>query len=138
MLRLIRFNWKLAATAFGIVVVTRLLLWAVPFRWVRRLADLKSASLNAPGDLGRRRRIAAAVRIVSRSVPGATCLTQALAAQTILRLKGDNVPLQLGVSWSKNGIFEAHAWLESEGKVLIGDLPDLERYKKLGNALATT
>ena len=137
MWKVIAFNWKLAAAAFSATILTRLLLWVVPFRWIGRFSNLQRATPARTNDLGRRHRVATAVRMVSRCVPGASCLTQALATQLILRLKGDVLPLQLGVAWSKGGNFEAHAWLESEGKVLIGDLPNLCRYKKLGGALLT-
>jgi hypothetical protein len=64
-------------------------------------------------------------------VPHATCLTQALAAQTLLRFRGDWAKLCLGVARGDFGEFKAHAWLEADGKVIIGDSPELSRYQRL-------
>lgn len=69
-----------------------------------------------------------AVKAVSHRVPGATCLTQALAAQKLLALQRIPVELCIGVAKSVNGILEAHAWLERDGKVLIGRSPDFQRF----------
>lgn len=55
----------------------------------------------------------------SRYVPGSTCLVQALAGQWLLQGEGYAPQLRIGVSKTEG--FEAHAWVELEGKVLIGD-----------------
>ena len=64
-----------------------------------------------------------AVRSASVYVPHATCLTQALAAQVLLERCGYPTRLVIGVAPDHNGeaAFQAHAWLESEGVVVIGD-----------------
>lgn len=62
-----------------------------------------------------------AVVVASRYVPRSTCLTQALTAQVLLARRG--VPASLHIGVAKEGAearFGAHAWVESEGKVLIG------------------
>jgi hypothetical protein len=64
-------------------------------------------------------RIAWAVRAVSRYVPGATCLTQALAARSLLAAEGKASRLQLGMA-RIDGRPQAHAWLESDGAIVIG------------------
>lgn len=51
----------------------------------------------------------------------AVCLPQALALTYFLR-KDKGVELIVGVQ--KKEAFEAHAWVEKSGKVLIGELPD--------------
>jgi hypothetical protein len=54
-------------------------------------------------------------------MPGAkTCLNQALAAQMLLAQRGYPALLHIGVAKGKEGQFQAHAWVESEGKVVIG------------------
>jgi hypothetical protein len=50
-----------------------------------------------------------------------TCLTQALAAQVLLRRSGYYTRLRLGVGRGSTGDLQAHAWLDSEGKILIGE-----------------
>jgi hypothetical protein len=62
----------------------------------------------------------------SRYVPGSTCLAQALAGQWLLLGEGYAPELRIGVS-TANG-FEAHAWLELEGKVLIGGPEESARF----------
>jgi hypothetical protein len=64
-------------------------------------------------------------------VPGATCLSQALAAQTLFLRQGYPAELHIGVAKNETGQLEAHAWVESEGQVVIGDLQNLSRYTPL-------
>ena len=64
-----------------------------------------------------------AVRPASHYVPGATCLTQALAAQLLLERYGYPAHVCIGVAKSgeNQGAFQAHAWLESDGEVVVGE-----------------
>ena len=62
----------------------------------------------------------------SRYVPGSTCLVQALAGQWLLQREGYAPQLRIGVSKAEG--FEAHAWLELEGKVLIGGPEESARF----------
>ena len=63
-----------------------------------------------------------AVRCASVYVPHPTCLTQALAAQVLLERFGYPTRLLIGVAPDDKGRtpFQAHAWLESKGVVVIG------------------
>jgi len=88
-------------------------------------------------DPARRRRITGAVRLASALIPGATCLTQALAAQSLLRLRGDSPKLCVGVKRSTQGIFEAHAWLEADGRIILGEMVDHETYQLMPLPAAT-
>ena len=66
-------------------------------------------------------RIVWAVVVASRYVPKSTCLTQALTAQVLLAQRG--FPAQLHIGVAKQGEdkpLEAHAWVESEGRIVIG------------------
>jgi len=66
-------------------------------------------------------RVAWAVEMASRCTPGAkSCLTQALAAQVLLDRRGYPALLHIGVAKGEQGRFQAHAWLESKGTVVIG------------------
>jgi hypothetical protein len=63
-----------------------------------------------------------AVVTAGRFIPGLkNCLVQALAAEAILKRAGYTCELKIGAT--KNGPHEllAHAWLERDGKVFIGD-----------------
>jgi hypothetical protein len=47
-------------------------------------------------------------------------LTQALAAHLLLLRNGFDAELCLGVARGPGGNFRAHAWVEQDGRVLIG------------------
>ena len=59
-----------------------------------------------------------------------TCLTDALALQALMLAEGYDATLRLGVARSGHGKLEAHAWLESGGRVLIGG-PESARFTVL-------
>ena len=135
--RLLRRNWRLAFAALFAVALTRLGLWVLPYRILHRWSQAASQK-HAEGDLGRRLRIAQAVRIASRLVPAASCLTQALATQWLLHARGESARLCVGAIRGANGSFQAHAWLEHDGGVLIGELPDLQRYQPFRRVATTS
>jgi hypothetical protein len=60
------------------------------------------------------------VGIASRYVPKATCLTQALTVQLLLKQSGRQASLYIGVNGVEGGHLNAHAWVESGGKVITG------------------
>ncbi|HKO15609.1 MAG TPA: lasso peptide biosynthesis B2 protein [Gemmatimonadaceae bacterium] len=61
-----------------------------------------------------------AIEAVSRRVPRATCLTQAVSGHLLLRAFGYSSRLRLGVGHGVRGDFLAHAWLERQTQILIG------------------
>jgi hypothetical protein len=70
-----------------------------------------------------------AVKVATNIVPGATCLTQALALQKLL--SKNNLTSELGIGVGKlDDQFRAHAWLTHKGDVLIGEA-ELEKYTML-------
>jgi hypothetical protein len=118
------------------VVWVRLALWRWPYARVRerlvrrRLASRRAAPLWS-GDIDLTREpeaLAWAVRTAARRVPQALCLTQALALDALLAEAELVATVVIGVARRPDGSFEAHAWVEHEGRVLIGGLPDLERF----------
>jgi hypothetical protein len=58
--------------------------------------------------------------VASRYVPCATCLVQAFTAQILLGRNGHAGEVHIGVALDDKQGFRAHAWVESEGKVLVG------------------
>ena len=72
-----------------------------------------------------------AVRTASRCVPAATCLAQALAAFVLMARRGHPVRVCIGVARGDGGRLEAHAWVESGGRIVFGGLADLGRYTTL-------
>lgn len=71
-----------------------------------------------------------AVSTASGLVPGGgNCLVRALTLQTLLARYGVVTEVQFGFARAKSGTVEGHAWLTHRGRVLIGDLTDLERFE---------
>jgi len=75
--------------------------------------------------------IAWAIRVASRYVPAATCLPQALAVRTLYKQQGYSARLHIGVAKGEGGQLEAHAWVESQGRIVVGNSQDLSRYTPL-------
>jgi len=110
-----------------VVAAVRLALWVLPFRWVCARVDARKAVLPRTG-AAPAGRWAWAVRVASRRIPGASCLTQALALQWLLARAGQSARIHIGVAKQGARGFEAHAWLESGGEILIGDDRPLEGF----------
>lgn len=68
---------------------------------------------------------------MSPYIPGATCLTEALAALTLLGHFGYPASLRFGIARQEGGQLAAHAWVETEGKIVMGKLLNLSRYAML-------
>jgi transglutaminase superfamily protein len=111
--------------AGGVVVASvRVLLWTLPFSRLLRLVEqtaLRSARV-APVRLPEDTNVTLlwGVTTAARYVPGATCLTQALAAQWLFAWFGHPTQLRIGVAKANGKLLRAHAWLESDGRVVVG------------------
>jgi hypothetical protein len=117
--------------AFLAVGVVRLGLWLLPFKTLCAVLGAFEKRSDPP----RRdqpaetfERLMWALRIAGKAVPAATCLPQALAAKLVLHRNGYRPILRLGVTKDEAGKFLAHAWLEHEGTIVIGELRDMSRY----------
>ncbi len=70
-----------------------------------------------------------AVEVASYYMPGQVkCLARALTTQVLMNWYGYTSELRIGVAKGEAGQFEAHAWVEVQGRVVIGHLRDLPRY----------
>jgi Transglutaminase-like superfamily len=127
----LRTLWLLGR-AIGAVILVRTALWLLPARVVLRSVDrvVERWPVKATPAVRAIRRVVWAVQVASRRVPGASCLTQALAAKLLLARWGVPSQLRIGVARGEQGNFQAHAWLEAVGQVVIGDV-GLERYVRL-------
>jgi hypothetical protein len=77
-------------------------------------------------------RIAQAVGRAQRGVPGVyKCLPAAYTTHLLLRRHGYASTIQVGVARDADGKVEAHAWVEWQGRILVGELPDLARFVPL-------
>lgn len=95
----------------------------LPFRAVRRLVKGLAKERGSQPQPGARTldQVAWAVGAAGRHLPlGKRCLTQALVAQVLLARRGQPACLRLGVARREDGEFRAHAWIESEGRIVVG------------------
>ena len=113
---------KLLLLAGVVVAHVRVTLWLLPsrisLRLVRGLAEPHASRLSIARPAAAH--VTGAIEAVSRCIPQATCLTQAVAAQLLLRRYGYASRLCLGVTRSAQGAFSAHAWIEHEGRIVLG------------------
>jgi hypothetical protein len=122
------------------VAVVRLTLWVLPYSYWRkhflkassfsyRQSELEIVSIE-PSQWKEIKRVVWAVEAAARRVPSATCLTQALAAQSMLLRRGFSTDLHIGVAKGSKGNLEAHAWVEYAKRVVIGG-PEIKKYNRL-------
>jgi len=76
-------------------------------------------------------RIAWAVVVTSRYIPFTKCLAQALVTQVLFAHYGYTSQLRIGVAKDGPERLKAHAWVESQGMIVVGNLPDLSRFETL-------
>ena len=132
---------RLAAEAALLLALIRIGLWILPFPALQHALDrcarwrAGGRSLSAPeprpGELDQ---VAWAVEAVARRLPGSTtCLAEALAAAAMLRSRAHAVEVRFGVE-RQNGrarALAAHAWVECEGRVVVGAVGNLAAYAVL-------
>jgi len=105
--------------SFFLLWIIRIMLWILPFSVIQKIISrftvISGESHSIPLE-----KLTWAVAVMSRYIPKATCLTRALTAQILLAGQNYNSNLKIGVS-KNNGEFEAHAWLESNDKIVLGE-----------------
>jgi hypothetical protein len=126
---------RILVESYLVVAAVRLALTVVPYAALRRLrrpvVRLVTARSTRPFD---ERSVVDAVRIASRHVTRATCLTQAIALHLMLARRGADSELVVGVA-STEGRFEAHAWVDRDGRVLIGgDVAGFNQLLRVGRS----
>ncbi len=72
-----------------------------------------------------------AISAVGRRMGGTTCLAEAAVAYAMLRRHGHDPRLRIGVRRGES-VLEAHAWVECDGAVVMGELPEMTGYAMLG------
>ena len=149
-LRLDAADKKLFAQVWLRLLQVRIKLWTSTYKETRSWLE-KRASVGSPvkSDQQHAETIARFVSAASRFVPEASCLTQALAGESLLRGSGLEPSLHIGVKKDNNDLFEAHAWLELGEIKLIGgpassefsrfqfDMPNVPKRQSIGTALNT-
>ena len=119
-----------AALTMGLA---RLGLWVLPLGALRRLLHAGAHSV-ATRDVAS---IVWAVSAVGRRLPWSTCLVEALAADRLLRRAGHASEVRIGMRRGTRTL-EAHAWVVSNGRIVLGNDHTLDQYTVLSASEATT
>jgi hypothetical protein len=124
---------RLLAEAGLLLVFTRIGLWLLPYPQLRRALDrARRSGREPPRDFPDR--VSWAVNALAQRLPGMTCLVQSLTALTLLHGRGWRADLRIGVqepARSATRPLEAHAWVECDGHVVVGNVPHLADYRVL-------
>jgi hypothetical protein len=112
--------------ALVLLLLVRAGLRLVPFArlrgWLRRCEHVAARSPRPVSHITR------AVEAAGRRLGGTTCLAEALVAYTMLRRRGHAPLLRIGVRQRDRSILEAHAWIECDGNVVMGEVPQIDGY----------
>lgn len=125
-------QWILLVKATVILLLIKVSLLALPFSQLKK-AYARILHVTKPGTYPEEYIAAAvwAVRAVAYRLPfGLTCLPQALALKYLLR-QDTEMPLHIGVQTAASQGFQAHAWIEKDGHVIIGDWPHETNYRPI-------
>jgi hypothetical protein len=125
---------KLLVEALVLIAAVRIALRMVRFTTVRSALDRWAAPRRTGGKSGApvaADEIAWAVTAAGRRVPGTTCLVEALAAHTLLRRHRQPALLRIGVRQRDALALDAHAWVECDGRVVVGTAAALADYAVL-------
>lgn len=123
-----------------VLTLIRLGLWLLPFQVLCRLLAKFSVSSHASSHASGHASVSSiaveqvvwAVEVVSRyAFGGVKCLARALTVRVLLAQQSDVTQLRIGVLKNVEGKLEAHAWVEHQGRVVIGGLQNLSDFTTL-------
>ena len=122
----------LVLRVFTLLGLVRLGLWLISFSKLRGFLVSIPEKFSFFYDCKKIDKLIWAINVSSRYMPGKVkCLARALTAEVLLQCNGYFPELRIGVMKEKEGKLEAHAWVENQGKVIIGKLQNLEQFKPL-------
>ncbi|WP_017317180.1 lasso peptide biosynthesis B2 protein [Mastigocladopsis repens] len=125
---------NLLAITFILLTAIRLGLFFLAFRnLLKLLQKISQQNFRFPFETHKSQisvgKIVWAVNVATRYMPrGAKCLARALTTQLLMSHYGYSSELRIGVAKKEGGQLEAHAWIEYQGRVALGYLPDLSRF----------
>lgn len=120
----------LVIEAFMLMAIIQVGFRTMPFAMLRRWLD---KAKGCRGAAHTQARIAWAVNAAGRRLPGRTCLSEALAADVMLRRRGYTSSVRFGIRKIRGSSDppQAHAWVECGGTIVTGQLPMMDDYKLL-------
>jgi len=115
--------------AFWLLVV-KAGLYLLPFERLRGWMARFDEPAGKPAEMEEMRTTIQAIERIARVLAPLriNCLPQALVGHRLLGRKGFNVELKIGVLKPPGDQLIAHAWLEYQGRVILGDLRGLEQF----------
>lgn len=132
-LHLARLLWRekwLIAAAFVLLWHARVIVSLRRVGDPRQAFGTPSTGNCAPAALAIR--VSWAIDVAARLVFRSTCLVRAMAGRQLLALRGYGSDVHVGVAHTNGAGFEAHAWLVSGGRtVLGGDTEELSRFTRI-------
>jgi hypothetical protein len=132
--RMSRMERLLLLRVAALQCVIRVALRLMPFRRVVAAVN-RQARTRIRGRARTRftpEQLARAVSLTSRRLfRDAPCLTQALAVKVLYCRRGFPASVRIGVRRLPENGFEAHAWVESDGRVVVGFIDDLSTFEVL-------
>lgn len=111
---------KILIKALMLLWIVRIMLYALPFQTLQNIIKKFTSTEENKIHSVEIRKLIWAVEVMSVYTLRATCLTRALAAQILLARYNYSSNIKIGVSKNK-GEFEAHAWLEADDKIILGE-----------------
>ena len=117
--------------ALRLLWLVRAGLWMLSFQSLRARFARMETDERERGAAGSIDELVWCIEAASRYVPAATCLTRSMAAQILLRRNGHASTLRIGVARGTCGALEAHAWVECDGRVVVGEVENLGRFTPL-------
>jgi len=115
--------------SYLLLTAIRLGLWLLPFGKLQQILGRISSSPKLAQELQIKQIVIAVDRSSKYSPGNVLCLARALTTEALLTRYGYSPLLKIGVAKGKQGKLEAHAWVEEQEKVIIGDLQDLDKFK---------
>ncbi len=116
--------------AVGLLAYYRLALLVVPLQRLLENRRRQPAAVAPELHLDARR-LARLIKAAATVVPGTTCLANSLAGRRLFVRYGYPAKIHVGVAKDRRDGFQAHAWLTLAGEIVIGQLPDMEKYREL-------
>ena len=139
---------------FLLLGLVRLGLWLLPYQTLLHLLERISSrtldsryngsqthnalSRNSKSQAIELSYIVKAVNTSTYYMPGgAKCLARALTTQVLMKQQGYSPQLRIGVIKTELGKLDAHAWIEYQGVIVIGELPNLSQYMPMSSSKKT-
>lgn len=111
---------KMFLEAAALIVITRVAIALVPFRFISKCLELYSCGRRAttPSD-DALKNVRLAILRAAPLIPHTTCLTQSLVGAAMMSRRGYPAKICIGVAKRENK-FGAHAWVECDGAAVLG------------------